>query len=88
MPDVTMYSTRFCPYCMRARALLNRKGVTYEDIDVDKDAKARMEVRERTGRTSVPQIFIDDTHVGGCDELHALEREGKLNDMLGLADAP
>ena len=84
MPKVTMYSTRFCPYCMRARSLLDRKGVTYEDIDVDRNPSERATMRERTGRTSVPQIFIDETHVGGCDDLHALERDGQLNEMLGL----
>jgi len=83
MPQITMYSTRFCPYCMRARALLDRKGVAYDDIDINKSATERATMRERSGRTSVPQIFIDDHHVGGCDELHALEREGELDPMLG-----
>lgn len=83
MPQITMYTTRFCPYCMRARALLDNKGVSYDDIDVNKSAAERATMRERSGRTSVPQIFIDDLHVGGCDELHALDREGKLDPMLG-----
>lgn len=83
MPQITMYSTRFCPYCMRARALLDGKDVSYDDIDINKSASERATMRERSGRTSVPQIFIDDYHVGGCDELHALEREGKLDALLG-----
>ncbi len=83
MPQVTMYSTRFCPFCVSARGLLQRKGVEFTDIDINNDAAARVDVRERTGRTSVPQIFIDDHHVGGSDELHALERGGELDPLLG-----
>ncbi|MFK7885778.1 MAG: glutaredoxin 3 [Gammaproteobacteria bacterium] len=85
MPQITMYTTRFCPYCMRARALLDKKGVSYDDIDINKSASERATMRERSGRTSVPQIFIDDHHVGGCDELHALDAEGKLDPLLGSA---
>lgn len=85
MPQVTMYSTRFCPYCISARRLLDNKGVEFTDIDINNDAEARMAVRERTGRTSVPQIFIDDHHVGGSDELHELERSGELDPLLGRA---
>ena len=84
MPTVTMYATKYCPYCMRARALLKNKGVEFTEINVDAQPRERAVMRERTGRTSVPQIFIDDTHVGGCDDLHALERDGKLDPMLGL----
>ncbi len=85
MPQVTIYSTRFCPYCIRARGLLERKGVEFTEIDINNDAEARVAVRERTGRTSVPQIFIDDHHVGGSDELHALESSGELDPLLGRA---
>lgn len=84
MPTVTMYATKYCPYCMRARALLKNKGVEYTEIDVDAQPRERATMRERAGRTSVPQIFIDDTHVGGFDDLHALENDGKLDPMLGL----
>lgn len=84
MPTVTMYATKYCPYCMRARALLERKGVAFDEINVDAQPRERATMRERTGRTSVPQIFIDDTHVGGSDELHALDKDGKLDPMLGL----
>ena len=78
-----MYATRTCPYCIRAEALLNHKGVT--DIDkilVDADPSRRAEMMEASGRHTVPQIFIDGTHVGGCDDLFALEQAGKLDALL------
>jgi len=84
-PHVVMYSTRFCPYCVRARMLLDAKGVPYEDIRVDFDSGLRAEMERRSGRTSVPQIFIGDSHIGGCDDMYALEREGRLDALLGLA---
>lgn len=84
MPKVVMYSTRFCPYCVRARALLEKKGVEFTDIRVDSEPKLREEMIKRAGRSSVPQIFIDDEHVGGCDDLYELEFEGELNKKLGL----
>ena len=79
---VTMYTTSWCPYCSRARALLKRKGVNFEDIDVDEMPEKRTEMQTRSGRRSVPQIFIGDHHVGGCDDLHALEEAGKLDALL------
>ncbi|NNF17198.1 MAG: glutaredoxin 3 [Gammaproteobacteria bacterium] len=82
MPKITLYGTRFCPFCIRARQLLEDKGVDFEDISVDQDAEQRLIMRERSGRTSVPQIFVDDHHVGGCDELYALERNGELDQLL------
>ena len=81
-PKVTMYTTGWCPYCSRARALLQRKGVEFEDIDVEAAPEKRAEMRTRSGRTSVPQIFIGDQHVGGCDDLHDLEKAGKLDALL------
>ncbi len=83
-PVITIYTTRWCPFCVRAKALLNHKGVTYNEIAVDGDHKARQEMAARAGRTSVPQIWIDDYHVGGCDELFALDRQGGLDSRLGL----
>lgn len=83
MPNVTMYSTAVCPYCIRAERLLRAKGVV--DIDkvrVDLDSSRRVEMMERTGRRTVPQIFIGETYVGGCDELYELEQEGLLTDLL------
>jgi glutaredoxin 3 len=86
MAKVEIYSTMWCGYCARARALLQRKGVAFEDIDVDADGAKRDEMIQRAGgRSTVPQIFIDGRHVGGSDELAALERAGKLDALLGIA---
>ncbi|BBK30781.1 glutaredoxin 3 [Stella humosa] len=83
MATVEIYSSPWCGYCARAKTLLDRKGVAYTDIDVDADTKRRDEMTKRAGgRTSVPQIFIDGVHVGGCDELYALDRARKLDPML------
>ena len=78
-----MYSTRLCPFCMRARALLESKGVAFEELAVDTEPELRREMMERSGRRTVPQIWIGDTHVGGFDDLAALERTGRLDAMLG-----
>lgn len=86
MPKILMYSTAICPYCIRAEQLLRRKGVTeIEKIRVDLDPVRRQEMMEKTGQRTVPQIFIGDTHVGGCDELHALDHAGKLDPLLSQA---
>ncbi len=78
-----MYQTDWCPFCRRAEALLRQKGVVeIELIDVVLDAKGRAELQAKTGRRTVPQIYIGDTHVGGCDDLHALDRAGKLDPLL------
>ncbi len=83
MKPVRMYTTPICPYCVRAKSLLKRKGVEVEEVDVLMDMDARQEMEAKSGGArSVPQIFIGDTHVGGCDELYALEREGKLDPLL------
>jgi glutaredoxin 3 len=84
MKPVRMYTTPICPYCVRAKSLLRKKGVEVQEVDVLMDMQAREEMESRTGGArSVPQIFIGDTHVGGCDELYALEKEGKLDPLLG-----
>lgn len=81
--QVVVYSTLLCPYCHRAKALLRKKGISFTEIDVGMDAKKRAEMTERAhGGHSVPQIFIGDTHVGGCDDLHALEDQGALDLLL------
>ena len=86
---VTMYSTRFCPYCMRARQLLHAKSVSYTDIGVDGDPGLRREMMQRSGRHTVPQIWIGDRHVGGFDDLAQLERQDCLDDLLQMgADTP
>lgn len=83
MQHVKMYTTAVCPYCVRAEKLLRAKGVTdLEKIRVDLDMSQRMEMMEKTGRRTVPQIFIGDTYVGGCDDLYDLEHQGKLNELL------
>jgi len=85
-PDIVMYSTTWCPYCDRARALLQRKGLPFREIKVDEDpaARAAMLARSGGGRT-VPQIFVGDHHVGGFDDLYALDKAGKLDALTGRA---
>lgn len=77
-----LYTTHYCPYCIRARDLLNEKGVAYKDIAVDHDPQLRREMMERSGRSTVPQIWIGEHHIGGSDELMLLERQGNLDDLL------
>ena len=82
-PEITIYTTMFCPYCLGAKRLLGQKGVPYKEIKVDGDCAARAAMSERAGGpTSVPQIFIGAEHIGGCTELYALEEDGKLDAML------
>lgn len=83
MAKVEVYSTAICPYCVRAKKLLRKKGVSFQDIDVMMHPERRKEMTRRAqGATSVPQIFIDNEHVGGCDDLMALDRSGALDVML------
>ena len=82
---VTMYSTRFCPYCMRARSLLSNKGVTYEEIDVGSDTSLWQKMQALSGRDSVPQIFINEEAVGGYDDIALLDRQGQLDTMLAAS---
>ena len=83
MPAITIYTKSSCPYCHSAKDLLRRKSAAYEEISVDGDRAGQARMAERAhGRSSVPQIFIGATHVGGCDDLYALERAGKLDALL------
>ena len=83
MKHVRIYTTPICPYCARAKSLLQKKGAEFEEVDVFMDAGAREEMETKTGGArTVPQIFIGDTHVGGCDDLYALEKDGKLEPLL------
>ena len=83
MAKIEIYSTEVCPYCVRAKDLLTRKGATYTEMRVDNDDTLRSTMIERAGgRRSVPQIFINDQHIGGCDDLYALEQAGKLDALL------
>jgi len=86
MPPVEIYTTPICPYCSRAKALLRKKGVNFNEINVMDDPAKRDEMVARAhGRITVPQIFIGETHVGGCDDLYALEYDGKLDPLLATA---
>ncbi|MGQ3892460.1 glutaredoxin 3 [Legionella sp. CNM-4043-24] len=82
MARVLMYSTAYCPYCIRARALLDKKQVSYQDIRIDEHPEKRAEMMALSGRHTVPQIFINDEAIGGCDDLHALESTGQLDKLL------
>ena len=81
-PQITVYVTSWCPYCQRAKSLLAEKNVSFNEIDVDADPKLRTEMLSRGGRRSVPQIFIGNTHVGGCDDLYALDGRGELDRLI------
>lgn len=82
MSQVVLYTTRFCPFCIRAKQLLDSKRVNYKEIPVDNQPEMRRELQQKSGQRTVPQIWIGDHHVGGCDELFALERGGQLQAML------
>jgi glutaredoxin 3 len=87
MAKVEVYTTKICPYCVRAKKLLERKGAAYTEIDVSNDPALRdFMVTRAGGRQTVPQIFINGTHVGGSDDLHALDAEGKLDPMLAAGE--
>jgi len=85
MPPVTVYTRAFCPYCTRAVALLERKGACVTEIDATGCPQKRQEMIDRSGRWTFPQIFVGDMHVGGCDDLHALEQRGGLDALLATA---
>ena len=85
MPPVIVYTRAFCPYCTRAVALLERKGACVTEIDATGCPQKRQEMIDRSGRWTFPQVFVGDTHVGGCDDLHALEQHGRLDTLLGMA---
>lgn len=84
MPEILIYTTRLCPYCVMAKRLLDRKGVRYTEINVESDPGLREELIRKTKRRTVPQIYIGDLHVGGFDELYALDHQKKLDPLLGL----
>ena len=82
MRPITIYTTPYCPFCVRAKRLLAQKKLPYQEIDVSTDDEARDKLAERTGQQTVPQIYIGETHVGGSDELYALESRGELDALL------
>lgn len=84
MPKVVLYTTLVCPYCVRAKSLLQRKGIGYQELRIEGDRELMREMISRSGRRTVPQIFIDDLHVGGYDDMAALDAQGELDPLLGL----
>lgn len=84
MKNITIYTTNTCPYCIKAKALLNKKNAIFTEINVEGEEKRNKMVELTSGKRSVPQIFIGDHHVGGCDDLYELERQGKLDQLLAL----
>lgn len=84
-PKIEIYTWSRCPFCIRAKSLLDKKGADYTEYCIDGDEAARDEMAKRAGRRSLPQIFINDKHIGGCDDIHALDRQGKLDGLLAAA---
>lgn len=82
MSAITIYTTTYCPYCVKAKELLKKKGVSWTEISAEDDAVREAMIQKSGGRRTVPQIFIGDTHVGGCDDLYALDKAGKLDALL------
>lgn len=82
MSQITLYSNSWCPFCRKAKMLLDHKNAPYNEINIDAVTGARQEMIQRSGRTSVPQIFINEQHIGGCDDLFSLEQQGKLDQLL------
>ena len=88
MPEILIYTTNICPYCLMAKRLLDKKGVSYTEINVDSQLGLREEMMRKTKRRTVPQIYIGDVHVGGFDDLYALDQQKKLDALLGLKVTP
>ena len=86
MPKIEIYTTAMCPYCVRAKMLLQNKGMSWEEIRVDLDRDRLQEMLQRSQRRTVPQIFIDDFHVGGFDDMAALDARGELDPLLGISE--
>lgn len=87
MSEITIYTTMMCPFCHRAKALLKKKNAHFKEIDVTMDPKTRRTMTERAGSRSVPQIFVDDQHIGDCDEIYELDFDGLLDAKLGIESA-
>ncbi|MDB5467723.1 MAG: grxC [Phenylobacterium sp.] len=85
MAHVTIYTKPYCPYCVRAVSLLEKKGVEFTEVEAAFDPEKRAEMMQRSGRATFPQIFIGDRHIGGCDDIMALDRDGKLDPLLQKA---
>jgi len=85
MQNAEIYTKDYCPYCHRAKELLSIKGISFIEYDVTRDSELENQMRQRTGRHTVPQIFIDEQHIGGCDDLFALDEQGRLDNLLEKA---
>jgi glutaredoxin 3 len=85
LTDIVIYTSGFCPYCYRAKKLLDSKNVAYKEIDVTMNASKRREMTQMAGSSSVPQVFVDGEHIGDCDGIHMLEQQGILNQSLGIS---
>lgn len=85
-PKIIIYSSQYCPFCFRAKSIFQQKSVAFEEINVDSDAALRQEMMQKSGRRTVPQIWIGERHVGGCDDLMDLQRSGELDKLLSLSE--
>ena len=85
-PPVIIYSSQYCPFCFRAKSIFQQKSISFKEINVDVDSALRQEMTQRSGRRTVPQIWIGEFHVGGCDDLMALQQSGELDKLLGLKE--
>lgn len=88
MANITIYTTRICPFCIRAKQLLQHKGLAFDEISVDRHPERRQEMMEKSQRHTVPQIWVGEAHVGGCDDLFMLERSGELDTLVAAANEP
>lgn len=86
MPEVIIYSSQYCPFCFRAKSIFQQKSVAFKELDVDMNPNLRREMMEKSGRRTVPQIWINDVHVGGCDDLMALQSSGELDKLLEISE--
>lgn len=84
MPEVIIYSSQYCPFCFRAKSIFQQKSIDFKEFNVDGDPELRQKMTEKAGRRTVPQIWIGDVHVGGCDELMAAQQSGELDKLLGI----
>ncbi len=85
-PHIIIYSSQYCPFCFRAKSIFQQRSVSFEEINVDSDSALRQEMTQKSGRRTVPQIWIGDRHVGGCDDLMDLQYSGELDKMIGLSE--
>lgn len=85
-PDIIIYSSQYCPFCTRAKSIFHQKSIAFKELNVDMDSALRKEMMQKSGQRTVPQIWVGERHVGGCDDLMALQRAGELDKLLGLSE--